>query len=101
MDKTQQNSKCKLCCDRDEISKVKLATIVEGNPKAPFSIATTPKCRGGRHSFPGKRRNNQSYNKRMLQINSERVYDEIRGSLNKFPDFFRMGTFIDSMHMKL
>ena len=22
--------------------KVKLATIVEGNPKAPFSIATTP-----------------------------------------------------------
>ena len=24
-----------------------------------------------------------------------------RGSLNKFPDFFRMGTFIDSTHMKL
>ena len=23
------------------------------------------------------------------------------GSLNKFPDFFRMGTFIDSKHMKL
>ena len=22
-------------------------------------------------------------------------------SLNKFPDFFRMGTFIDSAHMKL
>ena len=32
-------------------SKVKLATIVEGNPKAPFSIATTPMCRGGRYSF--------------------------------------------------
>ena len=32
-------------------SKVKLATIVEGSPKAPFSIATTP--RGGRYSFPG------------------------------------------------
>ena len=29
---------------------VKLATIVEGNPKAPFSIATTPRCRGGRYS---------------------------------------------------
>ena len=27
---------------------VKLATIVEGDPKAPFSIATTPRCRGGR-----------------------------------------------------
>ena len=25
----------------------------------------------------------------------------LRGSLNKFPDFFRMGTFIDSTHMKL
>ena len=31
----------------------KLATIVEGNPKAPFSIVTTPMCRGGRYSFPG------------------------------------------------
>ena len=30
-----------------------MATIVEGNPKAPFSIATTPMCRGGRYSFPG------------------------------------------------
>ena len=27
-------------------------TIVKGNPKAPFSIATTPRCRGGRNSFP-------------------------------------------------
>ena len=26
---------------------------------------------------------------------------DVRGSLNKFPDFFRMGTFIDSTHMKL
>ena len=31
---------------------VKLATIGEGDPKAPFSIATTPRCREGRHSFP-------------------------------------------------
>ena len=35
------------------IYKVKLATIVEGNQKAPFSIATTPMCRGRRYSFPG------------------------------------------------
>ena len=27
-------------------------------------------------------------------------YLEIQGSLNKFLDFFRMGTFIDSTHMK-
>ena len=26
--------------------------MVEGDPKAPFSIATTPRCRGGRYSFP-------------------------------------------------
>ena len=29
-----------------------LATVVEGNPNAPFSIATTPRCRGGGNSFP-------------------------------------------------
>ena len=29
-----------------------LATLVEGDPKAPFSIATTRRCRGGRNSFP-------------------------------------------------
>ena len=32
--------------------KVKLVTVVEGDPKAPFSIATTPRCRGGHYSFP-------------------------------------------------
>ena len=31
--------------------KVKLATLVEGDPKAPFSIATTRRCRG-RYSIP-------------------------------------------------
>ena len=30
----------------------KLATLVEGDLKAPFSIATIPRCRGGRYSFP-------------------------------------------------
>ena len=29
-----------------------MATIVEGDPKAPFSIATTPSCKGRRYSFP-------------------------------------------------
>ena len=29
------------------------------------------------------------------------IYIYIRGSLNKFTDFFCMGTFIDSTHMKL
>ena len=27
--------------------------------------------------------------------------DKIRGSLNKFQDFFRLGTFIDTKRMKL
>ena len=31
---------------------VKLVTVVEGDLKAPFSIATTPLCRGGHHFFP-------------------------------------------------
>ena len=29
-----------------------MATVVEGDQKAPFLIATTPRCRGGRYSFP-------------------------------------------------
>ena len=33
-------------------NKVELATLVEGDQKASFSIATTPRCRGGRYSFP-------------------------------------------------
>ena len=33
------------------ISKVKLAIVVEGDPKAPLSIATTPWCKEGRYSF--------------------------------------------------
>ena len=33
------------------ISKL-LAPVVEDDPEAPFSIATKPKCRGGRYSFP-------------------------------------------------
>ena len=32
--------------------KIKLATVVKGNQKTPFSIATTPRCRGGHYSFP-------------------------------------------------
>ena len=34
-------------------------------------------------------------------ISKVRNYHYIRGSLNKFPDFLRMGTFIDSTYMKL
>ena len=29
-----------------------MATVVEGDLKAPFSIVTTKRCRGGRYSFP-------------------------------------------------
>ena len=35
---------------RVENVKVKLATLVEGDPKAPFSIATTLRYREGRYS---------------------------------------------------
>ena len=30
----------------------KFSTVVGGKPRAPFSIVTTSKCRGGRYSFP-------------------------------------------------
>ena len=33
-------------------NKVTFTTVVKGDPKAPFSIATTPRCRGGPYSFP-------------------------------------------------
>ena len=33
------------------IVRVKLATLVKGDPKASFSIAITPRSRGGRYSF--------------------------------------------------
>ena len=29
-----------------------LVTVVEGDQKASLSIATTPRCKGGRYSFP-------------------------------------------------
>ena len=32
--------------------KVKLSPLVEGDPKALFSIATTPRCREGCYSIP-------------------------------------------------
>ena len=35
-----------------KIVKVKFATLIEGNPKDPFSIDTTPRCRGRRYSIP-------------------------------------------------
>ena len=34
------------------IKFVKLAIVVDGDPKDFFSIANTPRCRGGRYSFP-------------------------------------------------
>ncbi len=39
-----------ICLDSYMVSN-KLATIVEGDPKTPFSIATTPRCRGGHYSI--------------------------------------------------
>ena len=34
-----------------KIDKLNLANLVEGDSKAPFSIATTPMCRRERYSF--------------------------------------------------
>ena len=34
-----------------KVKKVKLLTVVQSDQKAPFLIATTPRCRGGRYFF--------------------------------------------------
>ena len=34
---------------RNKLLKIKLKRLVEGDSKAPFSIATTPRCRGGHY----------------------------------------------------
>ena len=43
---------CKASLQIYDEYKVKLMTSVEGDPKAPFSIATTPRSKGGRYTFP-------------------------------------------------
>ena len=49
-----RNTKVSLHTNTSRKVKSKLATIVEGDPKAPYSIATTLRCRGGRYSIlPG------------------------------------------------
>ena len=36
----------------DDLDIKMLVTVVEGNPKAPFAITITPRCRGGCYSIP-------------------------------------------------
>ena len=38
--------------ERNSSKKVKSATLVEGDPKAPFSSATIRRCRGEGYSIP-------------------------------------------------
>ena len=53
------------------------------------------------------RRNNKALDENFISEMKKNPTDkstresEVQGSLNKFPDFFRMGTFIDSTHIKL
>ena len=48
-----------------------------------------------------RKKNDSSFKHNAGKQSSISISIYIRGSLNKFPDFFRMGTFIDSTHMKL
>ena len=36
----------------NKVNKVKLSPFSRGRPEGSFSIATTPRCRGERYSFP-------------------------------------------------
>ena len=48
---TTKNIYCAKSEGAVDYSKSKLATVVEGDPKAPFSTSTTPMSWGGRNSF--------------------------------------------------
>ena len=72
-------------------------TFVEGDPKAPFSIATTPRCWGGRYSFPMSRLYIYIYIYIYVCVCvcvsvSVRLCQSlcmlIRGAFNMFPHFF-------------
>ena len=43
---------CSPCFSYLAVSRVKLVTLVKGDSKAPFSIATTTRCRVGHYSLP-------------------------------------------------
>ena len=45
----QKKTGSNICLSKN---KVKLATLVEDDPRTPFSIATTQRCRRGRYSIP-------------------------------------------------
>ena len=57
--------------------KVKLATVVEGDQKAPFSIATTPRCREEVTLFHGLRHFNLNKYLIMLWVLSKEVSSTI------------------------
>ena len=49
----KKNYQCLIAIRETNLKKVKLETIlVESDSKAPFSIATTPRCREGRYFIP-------------------------------------------------
>ena len=47
----------------------------------------------------GNRKNEKEHVEHAINMNIIKYY--ARDAYNKFPDFFRIGTFIDSTHMKL
>ena len=49
---SNNNNIYKINKERDKEGRDKLANLVEDEPKAPFSMATTPRCREGRYSIP-------------------------------------------------
>ena len=50
---TKMNKTCRELLEKLIKVELKSATLVRGAPKAPFSIATTPRCREGATPFPG------------------------------------------------
>ena len=65
------------------------------NPRRKAKLQIFDKNRSGHHQTCRDER------RKLKRVSQENEETKLRRSLNKFPDFFRMGTFIDSIHMKL
>ena len=69
-----------------------------------FGTVTKGLIGTGKKGLGNKRTSGDHRNYRIIKIgqNLEKsLEDLLRGTLNRFPVFYRMGTFIDSAHMKL
>ena len=60
-----------------------LASVVEGDQKASFSIATKPRCRGGRYSFPCRYETIEEMKEAVTKVIDTLTQEDFDGALQK------------------